>query len=888
MPFPYRMAWRETRAAWRHFVYFFVCIALGVAALVGVGLFGANLDRAIQREARSLMAADVELRTNRALTPEGEFVLESLDNRGIARMRLSELVAMAAAPSGTQLVELKAVEAGYPFYGKLRSEPENALATLLGPGGEFFTLVQEALLIRLNLSVGDAIKIGRTEFRIAGVLKKEPDRAAGAFSFGPRVLISRRGLDATQLIQPGSRVTHRHLFKLPETLSARAVQAELARTFPDKTVRVTSYQEAQPILRRFLGQMTMYLGLVGLIALIVGGIGVAGSVRAFLKEKLETIAVLKALGAESSLVLRVYLVQTLLLGLLGSVAGAALGAGLQFALPPLMAQWLPLDLDFHAAPLPVVRGIAMGLLTTGLFAFWPLLEVRHVRPNRIFRREATDEPAGVPGKLAWIVSVLLVLALSGLALWQAGSWRAAGLFIGALILALVLLRGTAWLVVRLALFVAGARASIGMGSDAPVFTHPPPVRQDAPFSSGPRARAGRAGRSLSLPGRSLIWRQGVANLYRPGSQTKTILVSVGVGVMVILAVLLVERNMLWEIGENVPADAPSFFFIDIQPDQQETFARLLGQRGHAEAKLTPLVRSRLWALNGRPVRSEDHEGREHGWYFTREYVLTFQQELPKDNVVTKGTWWDGSGLSADVSSQVARVSVEEEAAHRLGLDLGSTVEFDIQGAKVSGRVTSIRKVDWGNMSTNFYFVFEPGALDGAPMTYVATARVGPDEEVPLQRAVVARFPNVSAINIRDVLESVARVVDRISLVIRFMAGLTILAGLIVLAGALAATRFRRIYEAMILKAVGATRGEVARTFAVEYALLGGAAGVIGAGLAGLLAWGVARWILDVKWLFQPQTIAWGVVATMLATIVVGFLSTFRILGQKPLPVLRRE
>lgn len=844
IPFPYRMAWRETRAAWRHFVYFFVSIALGVAALVGVGLFGANLDRAIQREARSLMAADVELRTNRALTTEGESVLKSLDSRGIARIRLSEMVAMAAAPSGTQLVELKAVEAGYPFYGKLRSEPEDALATLLRPEGEFFALVQEALLIRLNLSVGDIMKVGQADFRIAGVLKKEPDRAAGAFSFGPRVLISRRGLEASQLIQPGSRITHRHLFKLPETLSARDVQAELAHTFPDKTVRVTSYQEAQPMLRRFLGQMTMYLGLVGVIALIVGGIGVAGSVRAFLKEKLETIAVLKALGAESSLILHVYLVQTLLLGLLGSVAGAALGAGLQFALPPLMVQWLPIELDFHLAPLPVIRGITMGLLTTGLFAFWPLLEVRYVRTNRIFRREITEEPAGVPGKSAWFVSLLLALALSGLALWQAGSWRAGGLFIGALILALVLLRGTAWLVVWAA---------------------------------------------RKLPRwRPLAWRQGVTNLYRPGSQAKTILVSVGVGVMVILAVLLVERNMLWEIGENVPNDAPSFFFIDIQPDQQEAFARLMVERGHAETKLIPLVRSRLSALNGRPVRSEDHEDREHGWYFTREYVLTFRQSLPKDNVVTKGIWWDGSGSSVDVSSQVARVSVEEEAAHRLGLDLGSTVEFDIQGAKVSGRVTSIRKVDWGNLSTNFYFVFEPGALDGAPMTYVATARVGSEEEVPLQRAVVAGFPNVSAINIRDVLDSVARVVDRISLVIRFMAGLTILAGLIVLAGALAATRFRRIYEAMILKAIGATRGEVARTFAVEYALLGGAAGVIGAGLAALLAWGVVKWILDVKWLFQPETITWGVVVTTLATIGVGFLSTYRILGQKPLPVLRQE
>src|SRR5437870_4543193 len=326
--FVFKMVWRETRAAWRHFTYFFVCIALGVAALVGVGLFAANLERAIQREARSLMAADVELRTTRLLTPAAEGVLMKLDGRDIARLQVSELVAMAAAPSGTQLVELKAVEPGYPFYGKLRAVPEDALATL-------FTgtraLAEETLLIRLDLKVGDTLKIGHVEFTIAGVLKKEPDRAAGAFSFGPRVLISRQGLEATGLVQPGSRVTYRHLLKLPEALSPKAVQGELAATFPDKTVRVSTYQEAQPMLRRFLRQLTMYLGLAGLIALMIGGIGVASSARGFLDEKLETIAVLKAVRAESRTILLVYLTQAVLLGLVGSLACAAGGAAGQTA-----------------------------------------------------------------------------------------------------------------------------------------------------------------------------------------------------------------------------------------------------------------------------------------------------------------------------------------------------------------------------------------------------------------------------------------------------------------------------------------------------------------------------------------------------------------------------
>ena len=752
------------------------------------------------------------------------------------RMQVSELVAMTAVPSGTQLVELKAVEPGYPFYGKLRADPEDALATLFAGA---HALAEETLLIRLDLKVGGTLKIGHAEFRITGVLKKEPDRAAGAFSFGPRVLISRQGLETTGLVQPGTRVTHRHLLKLPDGLSSKAVQAELAATFPDKTVRVSTYQDAQPMLRRFLRQLTMYLGLVGLIALMVGGIGVASSVRAFMKEKLETIAVLKAIGAGSSAILRVYLTQTFLLGALGCLAGAVLGTAFQIALPPLLRAWLPIELEFRLALLPFVRGVGMGLLTTILFALWPLLEVRHVRPNLILRREVTDEPMGSPGRMAWAISGLLALALAGMAFWQAGSWRAAGLFIGALAAALALLNATAWLVVRL---------------------------------------AARVPRWRPLP-----WRQGLANLYRPGSQAQTVLVSIGVGVMVILAIHLVERNILWEIGENVPADAPTFFFIDIQPDQHDAFARLLVERGHTDARLTPLVRSRLSALNGQPVRRESFEDREHGWYFTREYVLTFLHEIPRGNAITKGEWWEGGG-----SSGLPRVSVEEEAARRLGLDLGSTVEFDIQGAKVSGRIASIRKVEWGNMSTNFYFIFEPGALEGAPMTYVATTRVTPQEEVSLQRATVAAFPNVSAINIRAVLDSVAQVVDRISLVIRFMAALSILAGAVVLAGALAATRFRRIYEAMIFKAVGATRRTLAATFAVEYALLGAAAGVIGAGLATGLAWGAGQWILDVKWLFQPVALITGIGVTIAGTVLVGFLSTYGILGQKPLPVLRRE
>jgi putative ABC transport system permease protein len=352
---------------------------------------------------------------------------------------------------------------------------------------------------------------------------------------------------------------------------------------------------------------------------------------------------------------------------------------------------------------------------------------------------------------------------------------------------------------------------------------------------------------------------------------------------------LLERSLLEEIGERRPVDAPTFFFIDIQPDQQEGFVRLLRKAvPSAEPTVTPLVRSRLFAVNGQRV--EPHQGEETGspdrqrenWYFTREYVLTFLADLPKDNAILRGRWWDRS------ETLTPQVSVEEEAARNIGLDLGSTVEFDIQGTTVTAVVGSIRKVDWSNFSTNFYMILSPGSLEGAPFTYVATARVAPGDEVPAQQAVVRRFPNVTAINLGDVMENLARVLERLSIAIRAIALFCIVAGAVVMAAALVTTRRQRLYESVILKAVGATRGIVAQAFAAEYALLGAIAGAVGAVLASLLAWVVLAYVLEMSWKLQPSVLAVGVLLTIALTVAVGFLGTFRILNEPPLAVLRGE
>ncbi len=889
IPFWFIMAWRELRSAWRHFLYFLACIALGVGAVVGVSLFSANVERAVLKEARGLLGGDLEIRLSRPVSESGSAVLLSLAERGILATRVSELVAMVARVDRaqgeadvTQLVELKAVEPEYPLYGIVRVEPDRPLTELLHPSGNSCreachgAVVQDALLIRLGLVVGDAIKVGQASFRITGVIHTEPDRMANMFSLGPRVLISQEGLTAADLIKPGSRVRERHLLKLPGSMALSPLLLELRGRLATESARVSSYRDAQPQLKQFLDQLARYLGLVGLTALFVGGIGVALSIQAFVREKLQSIAILKTLGADTKAIIYSYLGQAVGLGLVGSVVGIAIGVAVQLVLPQAVSTLLATDVlqqvEFTsllslAALAPLGKGLGLGVLTTLLFSLWPLLTIREIKPAAIFRHEVETERVSLvlhdtsvwrraarlitEDLLRTVTAAGIGLGLVGLSVWQAGSLSIGGLFIGGLLVAVAILT------------VAAKALLFGL-------------------------------RVLPTP-RALSVRQALGNIQRPGGQTLGVMVSIGVGVMVILAIALLEHALVRQVGENRPSDSPTFFFIDIQPDQAKAFAELVHRRiGDVTPDLTPLVRSRLYAINGRAVTTErDLEQEEQpsqskeetrkNWYVNREYVLTFLDQPPKENTIVKGAWWK----PGQVFSR-PQVSVEEEAAKSLGIDVGTLLDLNVQGTILQAEVSSIRKVEWGNFSTNFYMIFSPGSLDAAPMTYVATVHVAPQDEVAFQSAVVAAFPNVTAINIGEVLSSFARVLDRLSLAIRAVALFCLLAGALVMAAALAATRYRRLYEAVILKALGATRGLIARSFAAEYALLGCVAGAIGVVLASVFSWAILRYILELPWSLELSLLGVGLGCTVLLTLLVGFLSTYRILGQPPLTVLRHE
>lgn len=836
--FVVRLARREIRGAWRQFAGLVTCVALGVAALVAVGTFGANLQRALLREGKTLLGGDLELRSTRPLDADGEQRLADLASAGATVAHVRELPSMARADGGSALlVELKAVGAGYPLYGRLETRPDRPLAALLAGGG---AVVDERLLERLGLRPGDRLRVGDTTVTITGVVVREPDRSGTLITLGPRVIVSDATLDASGLVTLGSRVRYRALVRLPDGRAARSARQALSRRLEDPAVRVFSYEQAQPGLRRFFEQLETYLGLVALATLFVGGVGVAAAVRTFVRRRRDTIAILKTLGASSRLLVAAYLVQAGAFGIAGSLVGAALGLALQPLVARLLTDVLPFAVDSRLHAWTLARALALGGLTTVLTALWPLLEVRTVPPSLLLRRDVDAPPAD---RRRWLALVPIAGGLAALVVWQAGAFRIAAIFIGATAGALVLLAALA------RLLIAGARRA-------------------------PRLR-------------SLAWRQGVANLTRPGGHAAGVVVALGIGVMLLVAVGLLESNLGHQLDHERRREVPSFFFVDIQVDQRDRFVSLVRDLARVDPALTPVVRARLSALNGEPVTRDLLTRRravgDAVFYFTRDYALTTAETLPEANVVTRGRWW-----SRGEAAGAPRASIEENAAKHLGLEVGSTVVFDVQGVPVEAVVASIRKVDWQTFSTNFMVLLSPGALDGAPETFIATARVPASAEAPLQNAIAAAMPNVTAVAVRDILERADAVLARVAFAVRAIALLAVAVGLAVMAGALTASRYQRLVESVIFRTLGATRGLVARIFAVEYACLGAAAGLGGSALAVLLAWVVVRFVLDTPWTLEPELVALGVLLAVTVAVGIGFLATFRLLGQKPLPVLRRE
>jgi putative ABC transport system permease protein len=745
----------------------------------------------------------------------------------------------AETPGSSTLCELKAVGSGYPFYGELQTDPAGPAADLLD---EERALVGPELLTRLGVGPGDELRIGEAIFTIAGTISSEPDRLGGSFAVGPRVLLSTEGLERSGLTGIGSRVEHRVLIALGPGASREQVASAAAvlRTATEDSafVRVETYAEAQPNLRQGLGRVGRFLGLVALVSLLVGGIGVAQAVRAWLAGRLDAIAVMRAIGMRPREVFALYLGQTFALALAGSLVGALAGALVARAVPGLLADVLPVTVEVGWQPEAMLRGIALGVGVAALFGLRPLIDVLRVPPVRVLRRDADPLPVSRPAAAG--LATVLAVGVAVAATIQSGSFGRGLQFAFGISAATVLLSLGAWLVMRA---VGGV----------------------------PRDRG------------SVFLRHGLAALARPGSGTLGAVVALGLGVLTVLGMYLIQGRLTAQLDAELPDEAPTAFLIDIQPEQWSGVRSTLEEAGAEDLQSVEVVMARLQSINGVPVADlvdrDDEGSRDRRWVLTREQRLTWMETLPEDNVILEGALWS--------MPDRAEVSVERDYAEDLGVSVGDTLVVNVQGVPVEMTVSSVRSVEWGRFSINFFLVVEPGVLDGAPGFRVATVRLPAEVELATQDRLAASYPNVTMLRLREVLQKVVGILEQLGFGVRFIGSFTVLAGIAILGGAVAASAVRRGRQVALYKTLGMTRAEVVSVFAVEYALIGLVAGVIGSVGGVLLAWLVTRFGFEIAWAWSPAALLVSVLLTVALSVAAGLTASAGALAARPLAVLRR-
>jgi putative ABC transport system permease protein len=846
MKFVLGMAVRETRASWQRLIFFFVCIAVGVAAIVALRSVIRSVRDVLGGEARSLIAADALISTNRDWTAAARATIDRRlsDAGATARTETIETPTMVRATDATKaaarMVELKAIQRGFPLYGSLTLEGGQPYShSLLEQHG---ALVRPELLSALGMKVGDSLAIGTTTFVIRGVVENEPGRNLGAFSLGPRVFVDFDDMPSTALLVFGSRARRVVLARVPDG-SLDAMVTAINEDFSDDFINARSYRATDDAIGRDFDRSENYLSLVGLIIVILGGIAVSSVTRVFVLQKIRAIAVLKCLGATTMQIMAVYLLQILTLGLAGSLLGVGIArlalAGIPLALGPsstsLLAQ-VRYTIDWRIA----LQGITIGVLVSLLFSLVPLLDVRLVKPSLLLRDEAR-KPRRDAARIAAMVFVSA--ALIAVAAWQAASLRV-GLVVcvGFAVLAFVLL-------------LAGRAL----------------VRVIAPMASAP----------------SFPLRHAVLHLSRPGNQTRVILLAVGLGAFFIVGVRSLQASLLNEFNIQIGADSADMFLLDIQRSQVEGMRQFLADPGNGagQSRLIPVLRARITGVSGRVTTLDSFEDVRARGSLAREYTVTYRDHLEANERVIDGKFWNGPSSDAEVS-------VEKGLHERFAINVGDVVRFDILGRTISARVSSVRDVDFKDARAGgFVFVFRPGgALEQAPQTYIAPLKgpEGPAPRAKFQHDLVAKFPNVSAIDFHEILATVRDVMSKVTLAITVVGGLVLFSGALILIGAVAMTKFQRVYEAAVFKTLGATTGTIATMLLLEYGVLGVLAGSVGSAGAIALTWGVSRYALDIPWRVFPGEHLAGVGMTAALVAAIGVLSSLDVLKNKPLATLRAE
>jgi len=838
---PLRYALREMRGGLRGFYVFIACIALGVMAIAGVGSVAASLREGLAREGRTLLGGDVAFSLfQREARPEE---IAFLRTRGGVSVTAS-LRGMARADDGRlALVEIKAVDAAYPMLGELTLEPKMPIKDLLADhDGIFGAAADSTLLSRLDLKLGDRISVGSATFQIRSVDVTEPDKLAGGLGFGPRFLVSEAGLRATQLLQPGSLVRWTYRVRLPDYASTASNAARLVddarNALPHAGWEIRTRDSASPQLERTISRFTQFLTLVGLASLLVGGVGVANAVKSHIDRRRDVIATFKAMGATGRDVFAIYLTQVVVLALVGSAIGLAAGAALPFIIVDVFGRVLPLPVvpALHADQLAL--SLVYGLATALAFGLWPLGRVHDVPVATLFREAVTS-------------------------LWQRPRWRYLALM--ALVIAFLV-------VVVIGLAYDKRVATIFVLSSIAVFAL---LRG---IAAGLMALARRLPRTQFT-----MLRLAIANIYRPGALTPSVVMSLGLGLAVLVTITQIDGNLRRQFLAALPERAPSFYFIDIPATEADRFVTFLKQTSPgATVEEVPMLRGRIVAARGVPAENLDPTT-DSEWVLQSDRGLTSTGEIPKGSKIVEGQWW-----GADYNGPPL-ISIEKKIADGLKLKLGDEIIVNVLGRDISARIGNMRAIDWQGLGINFVLVFSPNAFKGAPHTHIATLtenQPGAAGDAAIVKKVADAFPMVTTVRVREALETIGTVVTNLVLAIRGASAVTLISAVLVLGGALAAGHRHRVYDAVILKTLGATRGRLLGAYALEYLLIGFATAVFGVIAGSVAAWLIVTRLMTLSFVWQAGSAAVVVVTALIVTVGLGLAGTLLALNQKPAAVLR--
>jgi len=845
MNLAFRLARREMRSGLGGFRLFIACLAVGVGAIAAILSFSRAVEEGVRADSREILGGDVSISVlYREATPEQ---MAFLGQQGtLTRWIDSRAMAHPVKEGGrAALVQLKAVEQTYPLYGKLELQGGGALADALARrDGVWGAVVEDAALKRMNIALGDIVKVGEVPVQVRALIAREPDSGLNAFaSLGPRLMMSFDALEESGLVQPGSLLTWQYRLRLPPGASDVAAVEAIRRHYPREGWRVQGLADAGGGIRFWLDRLTQFLGLIGLSSLLVGGVGVGNAVSSFLATRQRTIATMKCLGAPERLIFTTYFLQLGALALLGIAIGVAVGVALPFVAQTAIADLLPVRARIALYLRPILVAAGFGVLVSLLFALMPLMRARIVPAATLMRG------AVVPQKTRW--------------------WRGQGLgWRDALVLG-----GVAMALAAFTVFTAVERrigAWFVLGSVA-AFLAFPALAQAVMFAA---ARAGKP--------RFAALRLALANLHRPGAPTPIVMLSLGLGLTVLVATALIQGNLRDQITSRIPKDAPAFFFVDIQSNQIGAFEKAVAAvPGAGALEKVPSLRGRIVKIGGKPV-GEMIVPSNARWAIDGDRGVTYAATPPEGAQIVAGQWWAPDYRGPQL------VSFDEGLAEAFNIGVGDTITVNVLGRDIDARIASLRRIVWQTLALNFVFVFSPGTLDKAPHTYLATVKATPAAEDGIFKVITDRFPNVTVVRIRDAIQTASDVLGNIELATRAIGLLSILAGVLVLAGAMLATQRRRVHEAVVMKVLGATRARIAGIFAWEFAALGLATALAAIGVGTLAAWLVVRRLMHLEWTFLPTVAVSVALGAMALTLAFGLAGTLSVLRQRPLALLRNE